>query len=235
MKKLTQEILIIIYLLTIIVACKSNVSDKSRSNYINENISVDEENVPLDSNQYYYPLNAFANSNSKPELNEFLVEWFSKHLYAMKEPLLFNKESDKEVFRFLWLRTFEDPISIRIEKENEEVMLYWKQCDGAGGYAPGILILNKKKKIDMKNWDHFKSMLDSMDYWKVATNDTKSSGLDGSRWILEGSTIDQYHVINRWSPSSSYHQTKVNKLLYQTCRYLIKLTDLNLNEKQIAD
>lgn len=132
--------------------------------FINPEIKVDKENVPIDKKQLYFPLELFPEKDIKfIQLNDsmtqiesvpieskydtFVVNWYSEQLYAMEEPLLFNKTMDKEVFRFTWLRTFDNPISIRIEKHKDKYRLFWKLCDGAGGYVPGDLKIDKSKKI----------------------------------------------------------------------------------------
>ena len=53
------------------------------------------------------------------EENDFFVEWYSKHLKAMKEPSLWKlAQNDRSaiVYRFLWLPTFDRPVSIRLVK-----------------------------------------------------------------------------------------------------------------------
>ena len=45
-------------------------------------------------------------------LDAFRQEWYSKHLNAMGEPRL--PDVPNEAYRFLWLRTFEDPIMVRL-------------------------------------------------------------------------------------------------------------------------
>lgn len=160
--------------------------------------------------------------------NEFdtsRVRWYSKHLYALNEPLLFNKSTNKDIFRFLWLRTFNHPISIRVEKDSNEYMIYWKVCNGFGGYSPGTQITNKKKKINKEDWDEFQQLLAATDYWKLQNNGDVL-GTDGSRWILEGLTSDRYNVVDRYSP---------NKLgaYYDACYFLVELTRLNIKKTEI--
>jgi hypothetical protein len=141
----------------------------------------------------------------------------------MKEPLLFNKETNKETYRFTWLRTFHEPVVIRIEKEGNTYKVFWKETNGAGGYEPGKLTVNQSRKIDKKDWDMFIALLDSVNYWNMKTNFT-DTGNDGAIWILEASTPEQYYVVNRWSPG------KKDKF-HIACNFLIELTDLEIIKK----
>ena len=55
------------------------------------------------------------------------------------------------------------PIAIRIEKNNDNYKLYWKECDGAGGYEPGNLIINDSSVISKNEWDTFSTL--SKRFW----------------------------------------------------------------------
>ena len=74
------------------------------------------------------------------EENDFVVEWYSKHLRAMKEPSLWKlAQNDRSavVYRFLWLPTFDRPVSVRLVKSGESALLDAVELDGRGGYEPG--------------------------------------------------------------------------------------------------
>jgi len=141
--------------------------------------------VPKDSNQLYFPLKISRDISSTSRLDSFTDTWYSKQLFAMREPVIYLNKSDKELYRFTWLRTFDNPIAIRIENKDDSYFLYWKQCNGAGGYEPGKLIVNKQRKIDKKIWNKFKKYINKIDFWDLKT-DVNESGCDGSQWILEG-------------------------------------------------
>src|SRR5690606_3456867 len=118
--------------------------------------------------QHYFPKEMFPELNIKrtktedgfkmvttiieDTFNEDVSNWYSQHLYAMKEPLLFNGETKKEIYRFTWLRTFHNPIAIRIERINSQYYLYWKRLSGAGGYEPGNLIEEKSRELTKLEW-----------------------------------------------------------------------------------
>src|SRR5271166_4529571 len=67
------------------------------------------------------------------EGNDFIVEWYSKHLKAMKEQSLWKlsqKDRSSTVYRFLWLPTFHHPVSVRLVRSSEGVILHAVSLDG---------------------------------------------------------------------------------------------------------
>jgi TonB family protein len=202
-----KNVLIILPIL-LLSSCENNIRENSILNYSDNAIETDENNVPLDSTQTYFPLEFFPNTSH----DSTAVRHYSKHLFSMKEPLLFNKIDSKETYRFTWLRTFENSVSIRIEKTLEEYKLYWKLTDGAGGYNPGNIIVSESKAIDKRTWRTFKNHIKKSQFWEMSTVESNNDGLDGSHWILEGNDQFGYHVVLRWCPRGAF---------YDCCKFLI--------------
>ena len=109
----------------------------------------------------------------------------------------------------------------KTRKQISTVGSFWKLSDGAGGYEPGQLTVNKQNTIDKETWEEFQKILNQIDFWNMKTNETELLGTDGSQWILEGKTVNKYHVVDRWTPSEK-------SKFYQCCDYLIGLTDLKI-------
>lgn len=122
MRSLTIIFLTFFLLQSCNVQNDKNIIDK----YFDISIKVDSLNIPIDKNQGYFPLEIFTDTSIYIGYDTLHIEWYSKHLRAMKEHLLFNKKQDKLTFRFLWLRTFHNPIAIRIEKQSDTYNLTWK-------------------------------------------------------------------------------------------------------------
>lgn len=158
------------------------------------------------------------------EFDTFRVKWYSEQLLALKEPILYKENSDTEVYRFTWLRTFDHPIAIRIEKFNNNYSINWKVCNGAGGYAPGKLITDKGKAITKQDWDKFLNLLIEIDYWNL-NNINSMPGLDGSQWILEGKTKNKYNVVDDWSPGEK-------SKYFKCCDFLIELTGMKIKNSE---
>jgi hypothetical protein len=211
--------------IVLLLSCKGQSDKSSRSKYFDQKVLVDSQNIPQDSNQFYFPLELFRDSSRFIEYDTFVVKWYSSQLFAMKEPLFFNEKSKKEMYRFTWLRTFHHPVAIRIEKDSDMYTIYWKICSGAGGYEPGRLIASGKKAITNNDWYKFQLLLFSIHYWELSTNGKDIGGNDGSQWILEGATPYKYHVVDRWTPDK-------NDDYYKTCDFLIGLTNFDFKPKE---
>ena len=147
---------------------------------------------------------------------------YSLFLSACNEPILDTKQATK-IFRFTYLRSFHNPIIIRIENNNEKISIYWKVSDGAGGYEPGEIIEDKTKDLKQEDWELIESKIKNIKFWSLPTTKSDLLGLDGSKWIIEGKTLGKYHVVERWC----------GEKLNPVGRLLIKLTDLEIEEKEI--
>jgi hypothetical protein len=180
--------------------------------------------IPKDTSQLYSIFQMFKDSSIFYRNNKYEEAWYTLYLYALKEPILFTDKSRTEVYRFTWLRTFHNPISIRIEKNNDSYFLSWKLSSGAGGYEPGQMTIDKHKQVGRNEWENFIKLIDQIDFWNLKT-DKNNFGLDGSSWILEGKTSLKYHVVDVWTPN------KMSKY-YQCCDYLISLTDFKIKESE---
>lgn len=193
-----------------------------KTQYLNGNIKTDSVNIPFDSNEFYFPMSCFK-SNRYVGSDTFINKWYSQMLFALKEPLLFNKKENNIVFRFTMLRTFHNPIVVRIERKENKCKLYWKKSNGAGGYQPGIICVNKEKNLSTKEWDKYIELINKSSFWDLLTVEKEDGGLDGSEWILEGTSDEYYHVVTRWTPSGGS--------FYDCCNYILLLTDLKFDDK----
>jgi tetratricopeptide (TPR) repeat protein len=152
----------------------------------------------------------------------FHINWYASHLNALDEPVLSDSLPAK-VFRFTWLRTFHNPIVIGLENTNDSITLYWKVCDGAGGYDPGKIIENKSKTLTIKEWKDFVDSINSIDFWNLPTTKSGILGTDGAQWILEGKELGKYHVVDRWSGGT----------IEKVCLKLLEFTDLKIKQDDI--
>lgn len=154
---------------------------------------------------------------------QFRTDWYTKHLTAMKEaPLSFPDEQVRESYRFLWLRSFHNPVAVRLWKTDTEQFISVRETSGAGGYEPGDLILMTQRKLSQDEWDAFMRVLEYACYWEQPTEED-DAGLDGARWILEGFREGRYHSVDRWTPQRGS--------FYEVCLYMLKLSRLKIDTK----
>lgn len=202
--------------------------------------NTDSVNVPQNPKAYYFPLGYLIDTVNNPfnaerdpgfldrsfDLAHFVNRWYSQHLFTMQEPLLYNGFFQNEIYRFTWLRTFHEPIVIRIEKTENEIQLIAKRTDGAGGYGPGQLVETIQTKLIDKEWDKFKGLIADIDFWNLSPIEiTNILGCDGAQWILEGSKDGEYHMIDRWSGD--------DKETGKACLYLLELSGLKIKRGDI--
>jgi hypothetical protein len=148
----------------------------------------------------YFPKGSLASDSRS---NQFKLQWYSHALRAMQEPSLYSLASDptKESYRFLWLRSFHRPITVRLDlKTNGTATLTVKTSSGAGGYPPGILIENRSLTLTQEQIAPFLSKLQALNFWKLPNPVDDQTGTDGSQWIIEGVKSERYHIVDRWSP-----------------------------------
>jgi hypothetical protein len=157
-------------------------------------------NRPVD--YTYFPYNIFSD---RKDIHDFAVSWYTKYLKTLKEPSIYKQRdiSNKKVFRFTWLRTFDEPVSIRLEiKPDGSGIIFAKKTYGAGGYEVGRIKKNKKKKITKEKIDEFLKLIEEKNFWDLPSTDD-SLGIDGALWMIEGLYDQKYHLVERWSPKTS--------------------------------
>ena len=196
----------------------------SPSTLLENKILSDTTFIPKDSTILYFPINSFNETSNNTYRDSFIVKCYSEQLFALKEPVVYNDSSQNEVYRFTWLRTFHNPVAIRIQKNADGYVLYWKLSNGAGGYKPGILIIDKQRVLDRKTWDEFLDKINQIDFWNLQLK-RDARGTDGSQWILEGKSKNKYHVVSKWTPHKG-------NTYYDCCNFLLSLTDLKISGRE---
>jgi hypothetical protein len=137
---------------------------------------------------------------------ESMNQWYSDNLRALREPSLWEtskKDVGVEQYRFLYLRSFHHPISIRlVVNPDKTATLISKETSGKGG-KPGRLIRNRDSHLGKLQTEAFLTSLNDLSFWKLPTSLVENNDvvqLDGAQWILEGTKEGHYRIIDRWSP-----------------------------------
>jgi hypothetical protein len=180
---------------------------------------------PPDENPQYFPAGAFSQGS---DISNFTARWYAKHLRAMAEPSLLETSRDKKLvtYRFLWLRTFNHPISIRISiRPTGTASLTTIVTSGKGGYEPGIISKNEVTEISSRQLKQFYYRLDEAGFWSMKTLDETNGGNDGAEWIFEGVRDGKYHVVSRWAPESGTYR--------KLCLDLVEYSDLTFKPTEI--
>jgi hypothetical protein len=139
----------------------------------------------------------------QPKDEAAVVGAYAKHLVALKEPSLWElsqRDPHAEAYRFLYLRSFDNPIAIRLIVTRDGGRLISKQTSGQGGFEPGHLILNRESRLSKEATAWFLAEVKHARFWAVPTRDGSRVVLDGAQWIIEGIKEGRYHIIDRSSP-----------------------------------
>ena len=162
--------------------------------------TYDEESVKYHTDNYGSRIIGMASIKPDDSLSRFVNNWYSKHLYSMREPVLYNKTDKKiNIIRFTHLGTWGKPYSYRIEQSESDISITYNKTNGSGGYHTGKIIEHGTKKIDVEKWNMVISKMQSLDFWNVGTHD-ENMILDGEEWIFEAVINGRYHFITRNSP-----------------------------------
>lgn len=183
--------------------------------------------LPLDSTTFYFKTKLNWNDDTQNTLDTFFNEWYSKMLFAMKEPVLSSYQGDKEIYRFTWLRTFHHPVAIRLEKQNNIIRLFSKVCNGAGGYEPGQLIFDTIHNVTFDQYKSLTQKIDNINFWNLKTEQRDEAGKDGSEWIIEAVKDNKYHMVTRWTPSEGRQDN-----IRSVGEFLVSLSKFSSDEKK---
>ena len=147
----------------------------------------------------YFPPGTFPDSVQK-----FVSDWYCKHLVVMREPpLLVSTQTGEESYRFLWLRTWGNPIAVHVVHPTGAAgaELTVTRLSGHGGYAPGEINLYRRKTLTQSEWEDLQRALAHAHYDTMVRSD--DMGMDGAQWVIENVRGGKYRLIERWSPKAS--------------------------------
>lgn len=212
-------LIFILLLLSVGVSC-SSVKDKS----IKENNDFDTLSAPLDSSILYFQTTLNSHDSTPNTLDSFENTLYSKMLFGLREPILSDYHGDKEIYRLTWLRTFHHPVSVRLEKQNEVIMLFSKVSNGAAGYEPGQLIFDTVLNVAKEQYKQLTRKLDEIGFWELPTEQPNDMVKDGSNWILEVVKDNNYHMVTRWNPRERVSNFRI------VGEYLITISKIDSNE-----
>lgn len=173
----------------------------------------------------YFPASAFGDPTGSQEW----IALYSRYLEAFKEPALFDnsKSGISQSHRFLWLRSFHKPLSVRVDIRSDGVGFVTVKI----GEKPGVSFVGGKvqkttRKLTKQEADSFLDQTESNGFWKLPSQEEPVSGPDGARWILEGAKGGEYHVVHRWVPKVGAVRT--------LCLYLVvDLARMKLSDNEI--
>ena len=117
-------------------------------------------------------------------------EWFSGDLAAFGEPSLYRRASTApRSVRFTWLRSFHDPVVVRIDNLGDgRLQLTAKQRPGGAGFPLDRGTRRAREQVRMLQPDEaarLEGMLADSQFFDLSDGGC-FRGVHGSQWILEG-------------------------------------------------
>ena len=153
--------------------------------------------------------------------HERRTEWMGKYYAAVTEQPFTCFEDNAEVYRLLYLPSFEYPTSIRVWRDGDRYQMTVKQLAAEiGGDVTGKdLSVNSTRTLTNEEWSKIQGLLQNANFWSMPSKDSRESGLDGVWFILEGRKDGKYHAVERWTPQH-------DAAFIDLSAYLVEITGL---------
>ena len=167
-------------------------------------------NLEKDSVILYFPFDSllFKENAFQNILGYHTKKMSHEVLYDLKEPSLYDYFGNGDAIRLLWLRSFENPILIRLNNFNDTVYANIKELNiKVNDSTPPRIIIDTIIVLKKERWDKSLSELKDSNFWRADEEDTsfyKSNVKDGTPWFLECRLGKKYHYIIRWDDGSMY-------------------------------
>jgi hypothetical protein len=157
--------------------------------------------VPAKPGVNYFPADSlfFTSVSKSNTLDSFFKQWYSGVLYKLKEPILYNYQGEGQSIRFVWLRSFKNPVVIRLNSFDDTVYVNIKELTikYSTEEVPEI-VKDTMITLDAEKWQESLSRLEVNNFWNAMTEDTSSNTVkDATAWFLECRLANKYHCVNR--------------------------------------
>jgi hypothetical protein len=135
------------------------------------------------------------------------ASYYTKYLLAMKEPSVQTppEKGVDRVFRFTYLRSFHDPLVVRISEAGEAVTVRAVRLQMNQQYQPVKIVHDKTWKLDEESRKAVKTLPEQEDFWAALSDAEQSVAqgmMDGSTWVFEVHDKDGYRMIDIRSPDA---------------------------------
>jgi hypothetical protein len=160
---------------------------------------------------------------------DFLADWYSEDLFAMKEPSLTTLRDEKPgavAYRFLWTPSFHPALTVRIVPSASGATLFAVQLEKAG-YGGGKPSVSKSIRLNREQWQDFERRVNDARFWSLPTDCEKRGMADGAAFVMEGVRGGEYHVVHANSQPDADPDFRRYKAL---CEFMVRLSGLDVME-----
>ncbi len=151
--------------------------------------------------------NRWGPAESQLVQDDFEASWFSDELANLEEPSLFARpKGATRSVRFTWLRSFHDPIAVRIDTTAEGRLRMTARRNPMGNdldpYAKNTRLRRLTRNLTAEESAELEALLDRTAVLAAPSNGCRCC-VDGARWIVESSDPRHgYRYHNSQSPKS---------------------------------
>ena len=159
--------------------------------------------LAADAQNSYFPPRAF---DGIARNSDFMGNWYSHELMLLGEASYLDvaRNHAAHSYRFTWLRTFNQPIAVRLDVlEDGSAVLTTKIASGESGFprTTTTIVENTSRILTSKQVNDFLIRVDKVMFWTTPSHISgDQTGTDGSEWIIEAVRGGKYHIAARWSP-----------------------------------
>lgn len=191
----------------------------------------------------------FRDSSGHAYFEKGKESYYTAYLAAMKEPALMGRRYPADTFalRFTWLRSFHDPIAIRVWREGDEYRIRGVRLARHHDYGPGAITKDGARSLTKSEIMEIQKFTSAKDLWQPLNNQEKyamAGGMDGAQWIFELRNHQDYTMIDLWAPKAfgpegsgriGVDMSKLRDFMayVRIGLYLLKITDLLPNDREI--
>ncbi len=139
--------------------------------------------------------------------DHFKSVWYSEELKRLAEPCLLevSRGQSRESYRFLWVRSFDPPVAIRVDvRPDGTSVLTTKVANGEAGFLGTIthLVQDVSRPLTREQTQTLLGQVDRTKFWTLSSSVNDQTGADGAQWVIEGVKGGKYHLVDRWSPKT---------------------------------
>lgn len=161
-----------------------------------------------------------------PGLTDIYAFWYGESLELMQEPALWPAKPNIQVYRFLILPTWGNPIAVRAVAAGDAYKLISRRLSGQGGYEIGTLAEQLEVTLSDDDSAELRKRINALKFFEMPTEDD-TSGTDGEQWLLEGVANGKYHVTHRWCASAYDPDKRGLKPFLHLCEFLVTKSGLS--------
>lgn len=181
-----------------------NVPDGSASFVLAQQCRNDLEDANATLIFTYFPPNVF-----RSRAGGFMVHWYSSVLYKLDEKPLWPPDPEQVIYRFTWMRSFHDQVSIMMrvlpEGNGQLRLQIYKRVPQQ--------LETRTQSLSKEQVGGVMALIKDAGFWGMATEGEGPQGTDGAEWVLEGVQGGRYHIATRWDASGTTYGMALLELL----------------------